>query len=504
MARIGVYICHCGHNIASNIDIDRLRKAAEAIPTVVIAKDYPYMCSDPGQSLIRKDILEQKLDKVVVAACSPRMHELTFQKACESAGLNGYCFEMVNLREQCSWVHENSEEATSKAIHLLRSGVSRVSLLEPLNSYEVPVTQTALVIGGGIAGIQAALDIADAGFHVTLVEKEPSIGGRMAQWDKTFPTLDCAACILTPKMVDVANHTNITLMTYSEVEEVKGSIGKFTVIVKQKPRYVDLDTCTGCGLCSENCRLKNRIDSEFDAGMGKRSAVYVPFPQAVPLKYTIDSESCIYLTKGKCGKSPACADACPASAINFNMKESKVELETGVIVVASGFDSFKAERKPELAYANYTRVITTHELERLVSASGPTQGQVIIDGVIPHKVIFIQCVGSRDQQLGNPWCSRVCCMVSIKQAHLLKEKIPEVQVTVLYMDIRAFGKGFEEFYDRVREEGVIFRRAIGSEIYKGQNGLIVRTEDTLLGQTVELEADLVVLSTGLESLSGQT
>ena len=498
MAKIGVYICHCGVNIASTVDVERVRIEAEKYHAVVVARTYAYMCSDPGQELIKKDIKELGLDRIVVAACSPRMHEATFRKTCESAGVNAYCFEMTNIREQCSWVHDDKNAATAKAIDLVRSSLSRVSLLEPLTVDEVPVTPAALVIGGGIAGIQAALDIADAGFQVYLVEKQPSIGGHMAQLDKTFPTLDCSACILTPKMVDVGTHPNIELLTYSEVAKVDGFVGNFKVTVKKKSRYVDLEKCTGCGLCAEECRLKGRVESEFDAGMGKRSAIYVPFPQAVPLKYTVDSENCLFLTRGKCGKEPACQTVCPTDAIDFTMKDEEIDIDVGTIIVATGFEPFDPGRKPELAYGNYTNVISGIEFERLVSASGPTEGKIIIGEKEPHKVVFIQCVGSRDKNLGNEWCSRVCCMYAIKQAHLVKEKIPDAQVTILYMDLRCFGKGFEEFYDRVRSEGVIFRRAIGSEIYRKGEGLVVRTEDTFLGKTIEQDADLIVLSAGLE------
>ena len=498
MAKIGVYICHCGVNIASSVDVERVREAAKAYPGVVVSKTYTYMCSDPGQDLIKNDIKEHGLDRIVVAACSPRMHEVTFRRTCESAEVNAYCFEMTNIREHCAWVHDDADAATAKAIDLVRSSLSRVSLLQPLQVQEVPVTQSALVVGGGIAGIQAALDIADAGFKVTLVEKTPSIGGHMAQLDKTFPTLDCSACILTPKMVDVANHPNIDLLTYAEVEKVDGFIGNYNVTIRKKPRYVKVEDCTGCGLCAEECRLKDRIDSEFDMAMGKRGAVYVPFPQAVPLKYTVDAETCLFLTRGKCGKEPPCAAVCPTDAIDFEQKDEIVEIDVGTIVVATGFDPFDASRKPEFAYQNYENVITGLEFERIISSSGPTSGKLVIGEKQPKKVVFIQCVGSRDKNLGNEWCSRVCCMYAVKQAHLVKEKIPDAQVTILYMDIRAFGKGFEEFYDRTRAEGVIFRRAIGSEIYRKGEGLVVRTEDTFLGKTVEVDADLVVLSSGLE------
>jgi heterodisulfide reductase subunit A len=354
-----------------------------------------------------------------------------------------------------------------------------------------------LVIGAGIAGMQAALDIADAGFKAYLVEKEPSIGGRMAQLDETFPTLDCSSCILTPKMVSVGRHPNIELLTYSEVVAVEGQAGHFRVTVRKKPRYVDLRKCTGCGSCAEACRLKDRLDSEFNMAMGKRGAAYVPFPQAVPLKYTIDPEHCLMIQRGKCGKSPACSDACPAGAIDFAQEPEVVELEVQAIIVATGFDPFDPRLKPEYGYGLYDNVITGLQFERLSSASGPTFGEIKLDDRQIDDVVFIQCVGSRDRALGNAYCSRVCCMYTAKQAHLVREKLPHARVTVFYMDIRAFGKGFEEFYDRVREEQVLYRRGKPSEIYARGDRLVVRAEDTLLGQPVEVEADLVVLAVGM-------
>ena len=951
MAKIGVYICHCGVNIASSVDVERVRKEAEHYPGVFVARTYAYMCSDPGQELIRKDIGEYGLDRIVVAACSPRMHEVTFRRTCESAGVNAYCFEMTNIREQCSWVHDNKAEATAKAIDLVRSSLSRAALLEPLTTQEVPVTPAALVVGGGIAGIQAALDIANAGFQVYLVEKEPSIGGHMAQLDKTFPTLDCSACILTPKMVDVTQHENIRLLTYAEVKNVSGYVGNFKVDIRKKTAFVDWSKCNGCGECADVCTVS--VENTFECGLSDRKAIYRPFPQAVPNKFTVEwsghppcrvecpagvnvqgyialikagkyeealklerkanplasvcgrvcnhpceseclrakvdepvaiaslkrfiadcgsypleqknpqgervavvgsgpaglacayflalkdyrvtvyeseqvvggllafgipefrlprealrqdidfirsfgvemktgvrigkdttvedlrkefkavflatgaheelklgvegenlkgvlhcvsflkevnfgrkvelgkkvavigggnaaidaarvakrfgcdvtilyrrswkempanfwevdeaekegvkieflaapvriigknkveSIECIQMALGEpdesgrrrpipvegseftldvenvivaisqrpnlddlsgdlkstkwstlvvdentqmtsvkgvfaggdltlgpktiieavatgktaangidayirgvpvgipkahchvtekeglerikrasrvkmrtraaekrgftdevemgfteeeareeserclncgiCSQCHECVRICEPGAIDFSLEDEVVSVDVGTIVVATGFEPFDAGRKPELAYAVYPNVVTGIEFERLVAASGPTGGKIVIDGKTPKRVVFIQCVGSRDKNLGNAWCSRVCCMYATKQAHLVKEKIPDAQVTVLYMDLRAFGKGYEEFYDRVRAEGVLFRRANGSEIYKKGEGLVVRTEDTLLGKTVEVEADLVVLSAGLESGAG--
>jgi heterodisulfide reductase subunit A len=361
-----------------------------------------------------------------------------------------------------------------------------------------PGRPATLIIGAGIAGIQAALDIADAGYQVYLVEKEPSVGGRMSQLDKTFPTLDCSACILTPKMVDVGRHPNIELLTYSEVVEVSEKQGGFQATIRKKPRYVDMDKCTGCGECAIHCRMTGRIISEFDAGMGKRAPIYVPFPQAVPLKYTIDPETCLFLSRGVCGKTFKCKDACPADAIDFEMKEEIIRRDAQAIIVAVGFDAVEGAIKPELGYGTYPEVISGLEFERLVSSSGPTSGKINIRDKVPQDIVFIHCVGSRDRTIGHPWCSRVCCMYTAKQAHLVHEKIPGANVTVFYMDIRAFGKGFEEFYDRVREEGAVYRRGNPAEVLRRNDRLVVRAEDTVLGDFVEVEADMVVLAVGLQ------
>ncbi len=359
------------------------------------------------------------------------------------------------------------------------------------------VIPEALVIGGGIAGMQASLDIADKGFRVILVEREPTIGGHMAQLDKTFPTLDCSSCILTPKMVEVGNHPSIELMTYSEVIDVRGNVGDFHITIRQKPRYVDGEKCTGCGLCAEACVQQGRIPNEFDMGIGKRSAIYIPFPQAVPQKYVIDPNRCLMLTKGKCGKEPKCQKACSINAIDFTQGEKIITVRAGVIVVATGYDQFDPTLKPEYGYGRYENVLSGIEFERLCSASGPTKGKIIVNGREPRRVVFIQCVGSRDKAVGNEYCSRVCCMYTAKQAHLVREHIPDARITICYMDIRAFGKGYEEFYERVQRENILFRRGNPSEIYKRGDSLVVRGEDTLLGEPYEEEADLVVLATGL-------
>ncbi len=517
--RTGVYICHCGVNIAMTVDVKTVAEFAKGLPCVVVARDYQYMCSDPGQELIKSDIKEFGLNRVVVASCSPRMHEPTFRNACADAGLNPYCFEMANIREQCAWVHLKG--ATEKAKDLVASAVAKAALLEPLERKKVGVIPRALVIGGGIAGINAALEIADKGFETYLVEKEPSIGGHMAQLDKTFPTLDCSACILSPKMVEAERHKNVQLFTYSEVKEVKGYIGSYEVKIRKKPRYVDEHKCTGCGECANACLLRGTVPNEFDAGLGKRGAIYVPFPQAVPLVYTVDAEHCIYITKGKCGKSPACKEACSANAIDFTQHEEEIEIEVGTIVVATGYELLDPAERPAYGY-KYDEVLTGLEFERLSVASGPTGGKIIINGKEPKEVVFISCVGSREREgrvecgrmqdarfsnlkpqtsKGNEYCSRVCCMYIAKQAHLVRDKIPDARVKIIYNDMRAHGKGFEEFYNRVKKEGAEYiRKELEDEVEvikrsEEDDKVIVRTVSGR--EKVEIEADLVVLANAI-------
>ncbi len=495
--RIGVYVCHCGINIAHTVDVEEVTRFARTLPDVAVARDYIYMCSDPGQELIQEDIKELDLNRVVVASCSPRMHELTFRGAIQEAGLNPYYLQIANIREQCSWVHSQRGSATEKAKGVVAAAVARACLLESLEEREAQVTPAALIIGGGIAGLQAALDIADAGYTVYVVEKEPSIGGHVAQLGRTFPTLEDVEAMVAGLMERVEEHANIELLTYSELVEVEGFIGNFQVEVRRKPRYVNVERCTACGLCAEACVLKGEIENEFDAGLQKRSAIYLHSPHAAPAKYVVDAEHCLLLCSGQCEAGPPCKEACPQDAVDFSQKESVLDLSVGSIIVATGFDVFDASLKPEYGYDVYDNVITGLEFERLSSLSGPSGGEIRVNGKVPQDVVFIHCVGSRDLKLGNPYCSRVCCMYTAKQAHVVREKLPEARITVFYTDVRAFGKGFEEFYDRVREERVLYRRGNPSEIYKRGDRLMVRAEDTLLGEPIEVEADLVVLATGI-------
>ncbi|HOI71941.1 MAG TPA: CoB--CoM heterodisulfide reductase iron-sulfur subunit A family protein [Methanobacterium sp.] len=495
--KIGVYVCHCGINIGGVIDVPLLEEYAASLPNVKIAKEYKYFCSDPGQEMIQKDIKENDINRVVVAACSPRLHEPTFRRCIKEAGLNPFLFEFANIREHDSWVHMNEPEAaTEKAKDLIRMAVAKARLLEPLDAETVAVKDTAMVIGGGVAGIQSALDLADMGFKTYLVEKNPTIGGRMAQLDKTFPTMDCSMCILAPKMVDCGKHDNIELLSYSEVKEVDGYIGNFKVKVVKKPRYVDEDICTGCGSCSEVCPIE--IPNYFDEGMGMVKATYISFPQAVPLVATIDKDYCI--------DCKLCDQACGNGAIKHDQEPEEIELDIGTIIVATGYDPYNPTEKKEWSYESAENIITGLELERLINASGPTQGHVLkpSDGEIPKKVAFIQCVGSRDEQINKPYCSRVCCMYAMKNAQLIKDHEPDTEIAIYYMDIRAFGKGFEEFYKRSQEKyGIKFIRGRPATVLENPDQtLTVRAEDTMLGKVTEYDYDMVVLSVGLEPPAG--
>ncbi|MBT7989451.1 MAG: CoB--CoM heterodisulfide reductase iron-sulfur subunit A family protein, partial [Anaerolineae bacterium] len=501
--KIGVYVCHCGTNISAMVDVEDVAQwAADKLKHrgVVIARDYKFMCSSLGQELIEKDIKELGLTRVVVAACSPHLHEKTFRTACENAGLNPYLCELVSIREQVSWVHTDKVAATAKSKAVLSGGVERVLWHEPLEAMSVPIHPATLVVGGGIAGIQASLEIADAGHPVYLVERDPSIGGHMAQFDKTFPTLDCSACILTPKMVDAGVHPNITLMTWAEVENVDGYIGNFDVTVRQKARKVITDLCTGCGICVEKCP-KKVLDDIYEAGLGYRKAVYTPFPQAVPNYPVMDLDNCIYFDTGKC---KACEKFCPTEAIDFTQEDEIVEFEVGNIILATGYDLFDARKMSNYGYGRLKNVFSSLEFERMCNASGPTEGNIVLrDGVTTPKTVgIIHCVGSRDKNF-NEYCSSICCMQSLKFAHVVDERTG-AQVYNFYIDIRTPGKEYDEFYNRIVEEGTHFVRGKVAEVTNAarqpdeREKLIIQVEDTLIGKQRRIPVDMVILSAGLE------
>jgi heterodisulfide reductase subunit A len=498
--KIGVFICHCGNNIAATVDVERVAEASLNLPGVVCAHTIPHACSEPGQRIIQQAIHDKGLTRVVIGACSPRIHEATFRRVLSQAGLNQYLLEIANLREQCSWVHEDRELATVKAMELVAMAVYKVARQRALIPARVSINPRTLIIGGGIAGIQAALDIADSGQQVVLVERQPSIGGNMARMDKVFPTLDCSACILSPKMVEVANHKNITLYTYSEVEQVSGFIGNFKVNIRKKARLINTEKCTGCGVCTLKCPIK--APSEFNLGLGKRGAVYIPFAQAVPHIPVIDKQRCTYVLKGKCG---LCQQVCPTGAIDYEQQDEILEEEFGAIVVATGYQLVDWTVYGEYGHGRYPDVITGLQYERLLSAGGPTGGHIKrpSDGKEPEVVAIIACVGSRDEALGRPYCSSVCCMYTAKYAILTHEHLPNSQVYIFYMDVRATGKLYEEFIRRAQEKyGARYVRGRVSKIYERSGRLVLQAADTLLGQAVELEADLVVLAVGITATSG--
>ncbi|MCD8120517.1 MAG: CoB--CoM heterodisulfide reductase iron-sulfur subunit A family protein [Lachnospiraceae bacterium] len=498
MQKIGVFVCWCGSNIAATVDVKAVAESAYDIPGVVYATNYQYMCSENGQSLIKNAVKEYGLTGIVVASCSPRMHEATFRKTAQAAGLNPYMVEIANIREQCSWVHKDMDTATAKAKVLLRTAVSKLTLDQPLTAGTSPVTKRALVIGGGIAGIQTALDIADAGYKVDIVEKKPTIGGKMAQLDKTFPTLDCAACILTPKMVDVSANENINIYSYSEVESVSGFVGNFDVKIRRKARYVKEDLCTGCGSCMAKCPSKKALN-EFNMGLNTRTAIYIPFAQAIPNVAVIDPQSCIKLKTGKCG---LCQKICEAKAIDYEQKDEIIEEKYGAIVAATGYNPIKLDKFGELGYDLYPDVITSLEYERLMNAAGPTKGHVLrpSDGKEPKRIIFVQCVGSRGQSCRDKsYCSKICCMYTAKHAMMTKDHYPDTDVKVFYIDVRTPGKNFDEFYRRAVEEyGVEYIKGQVGKIYEEDGQLKVQGSDLLANKQLTLDADLVVLAVAIE------
>jgi len=496
--RIGVFVCDCGLNIAGSVDCEEVRKSAEELPGVVVSVRNKYTCADPGQEEIKRHIREHGLNRVVVASCTPRMHEPTFRNCVAEAGLNPYLFEMANIREQCSWIHlHDRQAATKKAKDIVKIAVAKARLLEPQEDTEIPVTDAALVIGGGVAGIQAALDLADAGHQVYLVEKQPSIGGIMARIDKTFPTMDCSICVLGPKMMDVGRHPRIKLMAYSEVEEVSGYVGNFKVRIREKAQYVDVTECNSCAKCAEVCPVV--VPDEFQQGFSSRKAAYIPFPQAVPSSYLIDMEHCLGNNPVTCGK---CLDVCEKQCIDLNMQDELVEINVGVIVAATGMDIYDPTALDEYGYTRFDNVITTIEFERLICGGGPTEGKLVrpSDLQIPKRIGFIQCVGSRTENRGNPYCSSVCCMNTIKDSLLINEHYPDTEVYVFYVDIRAYGKGFEDLFRRSREAGVRYIRGLPGEVIEEPDteNLKLRVENTTTSKVEEYELDMVVLSVGLQ------
>ncbi len=489
-SKTGVFICHCGGNISDTVDVERVREIASKLNNVKTAKTYAYLCSDPGQEMIKQGIREDGLNRIVVASCSPRMHLDTFRRAVESAGLNPYLLEMANIREQCSWIHDDKEDATSKAIDIIRGAVARANHLEPLETKTIPVNKDILVIGGGIAGIITAIELADKGHQVHLVERQPSIGGHMAQLSKTFPTLDCSQCILTPKMVYVAQHQKIRIISIAELIDVKGSPGNYKVIIRKNPRYVDLSKCTACGECEKVCPVK--VPGEFDTGLSTRKAIYIPFEQAIPKAYSIDKERCLYLTKGVCR---LCEKFCKGNAIDFGQEEEEIQLDVGAIVVCTGFELIDPKTLHEYGFGLHPDILTNLQLERLLGHEMRRPS----DGKVPKRIAFILCAGSRmlNKETGVEYCCKIGCMAAIKQAMLVQKVVPDAQPWIFYTDIRADGKGYEEFYVTAQDHNIRFVRGRIGEVIPSENGILVRGEDTLLGTRFDGKFDLVVLCMGI-------
>ena len=493
--RIGIFVCECGGNIGDVVDVKSVVDTVKNWPDVAVAKYHKYLCSKPAQELILDSVKKENLDRVVVASCTPRMHLATFQAVLERAGLNPFMLEFVNIREQDSWVHgpHPSAEATRKAISLIRGGYERGQQLEALQTISEKGSREILIVGGGIAGITAALELGYLGYRVHLVERKPSIGGNMAKLTKVFPTLDCAQCILTPRMAEVGRNPNVALYTYSEVQEVSGRPGNYDVKVFMKPRGVDLQKCRSCGVCAKVCPVS--CPDEFNEGLSQRKAAYIEFPQAVPSAYTIDFETCT-----KCGK---CEQLCPAKAVSLTDKGCTVDLHVGGIIMATGYQLYDAKKLETYGYGNYKDVITMMDLERLVSATGPTGGYVKrADGNDVKKIGIVLCAGSRDKNY-IPYCSRICCMYALKQAFVLK-KMLGIDVTIYYTDIRATGKGYEDLYWRDEEAGVSFIRGKVAEVYKDNKSdkLVAVAEDTITGETTEEQFDVIALATPMVPPAG--
>ncbi|RKY29915.1 MAG: disulfide reductase [Candidatus Omnitrophota bacterium] len=495
--RIGIFICRCGKNIAGGVDIKALLETSRKLEGVVFVADNKFSCSEEGQIAIQDAIKDNDLNRIVVVACDRSLHLLTFQHCGKKVGIDPAFVDLIDIRKWTMFGSPNKvdeKQALINSQRLIEQATKRMRLKRIVPKVSVEVNQSVLVIGGGVAGLEASLDLADKGYKVHLIERLPTIGGKMALLYKVFPTNDCAPCILAPKTAYANIHPDINLLTNSEIANVEGHIGNFSVVVNQKPKYVDEKKCTGCGLCTEKCPT-TVIDDEYSRGIGERKAIYIPYDQAIPRKAVIDSQNCLFFQKDICR---LCEKVCPAQAIDFKQEPKAIELKVGAIIVATGFDEYNPDQKVEYGYRRYGNVITQFQLARLLDIDGPTKGKLLrpTDKKEPRSIAMIQCVGSRDEN-ANGYCSSVCCMYALKHAQIIKEMVlPDAQVYICYIDMRTAGKGFEEYYRRTREIGINFIHGRPSEVIENNKtkNLILKVEDSDVGELINLEADLVVLS----------
>ncbi len=493
--RIGVFICECGPNIKNALDIEELVKFASGLEGVVIARAHKFLCSQEAKDLIVKEINEKGLSRILIAACSPREHEADFMKICQEAGLNPYLMHIANIREQCAWVTPERTKATDKAKLIIRAALKRVVIQEPLEKKEIDCIPDALVVGAGITGIEAALLLAQKGRRVYLVERLPSIGGKASRYEVVFPGLECAPCMLEPKLDGVLYKDNIEVLTYGEIEEALGFLGNFMVKVKKKARAVDPGRCLGCGSCFEVCPVE--VKDEFNENLSKRKAIYIPYPGALPHLAIIDRENCLHF-KGK--KCDACKEKCPFDAIDFEQKDEIIEIKVGAVVLATGFDIFVPTKAPQYGYGKFDNVYTGLEFERILSSTGPTGGKILLkNGKSVGSVAIIHCVGSRSKKF-NDYCSGVCCMYSLTFACLIKKKLPDARVFNFYSDFSLAGKGYQEFFEEVAKKGIVFIRTASvnvTESSRRRGRLVVKCKE-ISGKTKKVTVDMVILASAME------
>ncbi len=495
--RIGIYICECGPNIKNAIDFADLATFTRGLKNVTFTKSFNLLCSEEGKNLITEDIKGHHLSHVVIAACSPKEHETTFRKVLIKAGINPFFLQVVNIREQCAWVIKDINQATQKAKAMIAAAVRRIVFHEPLEVKKIQCNPDVLVVGAGVAGMSAALTLAQKDRKVYLVEKLPCIGGKATRYEKIFPRLECASCVFDPLLDEVLHNEHIELMTSSEVKEALGFYGNYIVKVKKNPRFVDSETCIGCGACFDVCPI--RVKNEYNEGLDTRKAIYIPYPGSLPHVAVIDREHCIHFQGKKCN---ACQDACPFGSIHYEETDLIKEMKVGAIVLATGFDVFRPKKASSYGYGKIRNVYSSLEFERLLSSNGPTGGQILLkNGEPPKKIALIHCVGSRSKKY-NEYCSGICCMYSLKFSYLIKEQLPGSSISEFYSDLCLPGKEPQRFFNNlVDKKGVNFIHVknIDSIVLTQKQNEVLITYKDLQGRRKRLLVDLVVLSVALEA-----